>query len=86
MHSFIRNNINHMNTITKASVSIFLDDQQEPCGLIYFNKNRERVIYIVEKADEEQIVSLFEGKNCTVKKSEIPVKDAQIGRSSSMDV
>lgn len=60
-----------MNTITKAHISIFLDDQNEPCGLIYFNKNRERVIYLVDKADEEQIVGLFEGKNCTSKKQEV---------------
>lgn len=57
-----------MNTISKAHVSMFLDDKDEPCGLIYFNKNKERVIYLVAKADEEEIITLFEGKNCTSKK------------------
>lgn len=57
-----------MNTIQKANISLFIDDQNEPIGMIYFNKNRERVIYMIDKADEDQITGLFEGKNCTSKK------------------
>ncbi len=48
-----------MKTIEKASIPLFLNDTNEPAGLIYYNKNKERVIYIVHKTSEEEIINLF---------------------------
>ena len=49
-------------TIEKCSVPIVSDDKGEPIALVYFSKNRERVIYTLVKADEDTIVKLLEGK------------------------
>lgn len=54
---------NQMNTSQKQSVTVFLDASNEPVGLIYFSKDRERIIYSMQKADEEEIVNMFESKD-----------------------
>lgn len=50
----------------KQSLRIFLDENGEPKAIIFFNKNRDRVIYVLSKADEDQIVDLLENKNKNV--------------------
>lgn len=46
--------------VEKVSVSLFISDENEPIAMVYFNKNRERVIYTITKADETEIIALFE--------------------------
>ena len=37
-----------------------ISDNGEPIAIIFFNKNRDRIIYMLQKADEEEIVGLIE--------------------------
>lgn len=53
--------------IEKQSIPVFLDEDGEPTAIIFYTKNRERVIFLVKKADEDEIIALFEGKNTKVK-------------------
>lgn len=56
-----------MRKIQKQCIPIFLDDDEEPVAFIYFTKHRERVIFVVKKADEDEIISLFEQENTKIK-------------------
>lgn len=61
---------------------VFLDEDGNPRGFIWFNKNRERVLFVAAKADEEEIISLIENKDVKVKvygktKIEIPLPTPQ---------
>jgi hypothetical protein len=53
-----------MNT-EKVGLTVFKDEKDEPKAIIYFNKNRDRIIYTLQKADDDQIIELI-----TTKKNE----------------
>lgn len=44
-----------MAQVEKCALPVFLNEEGQPIGLIFFSKNRERVIYQVKKANEDQI-------------------------------
>jgi len=46
--------------IEKQALPVFIDSNtQEPIAILYFNKNRERIVYNLIKSDEESIIELF---------------------------
>lgn len=49
-----------MHTIEKQALPVIIDHATgEPVALIFFNKNRERVIYNLVKSDEDGIIEIF---------------------------
>lgn len=48
--------------VEKQSIPVVIDND-EPIAIIFYNKNRDRIIYRLEKADEESIIDLIEDKN-----------------------
>jgi len=48
------------NAIEKQALPIILDEQGEPIALLFFNKSRDRIIYTLKKADEDEIIELFQ--------------------------
>lgn len=47
-------------TIEKQAIPVLLDTKTgEPTAVIFFNQSRERIIYMLHKADEDELVSLF---------------------------
>lgn len=46
----------------KQSLTVFLDEEENPRAILFYNKNRDRILYTTVKADEEQIVELLENK------------------------
>ena len=44
--------------VDRQSVPIVIDDG-EPVAIVYLNRNRDRVIYSLEKANEDRIVELL---------------------------
>lgn len=49
-------------TVQKQAVPVVIDSNNEPVAIVYFTQSRERVIYMLQKADEEEIVQLLAGK------------------------
>lgn len=49
--------------LEKQHIPVFVNDNGEAIGILFFNKNRERVIYIATEADEEEIISLINDHN-----------------------
>ncbi len=49
--------------IEKQCVPVFIGENNEPKAIIFYNINRERIIYKVTKADEEELIELYESKN-----------------------
>lgn len=50
--------------IEKQGVPVIIDpNTKEPVALIYFSKDRERIIYLLSKATEEDIIELLTGTN-----------------------
>jgi len=46
--------------LEKQSLPVLLDKKTgNPIAIIFFNQNRDRIIYTLSKADEEEIVALF---------------------------
>lgn len=56
--------------IQKQNLPVFIDENDEPRALIYFNKNRERIIYNITKAGEDELIELYECKDTTIKQDE----------------
>jgi len=48
-----------MQTVQKQALPVVINDQGDPIALVYFSQQRERIVYILQKADEEQIISLL---------------------------
>jgi hypothetical protein len=46
--------------VTKSSLPLVLDEKGEPIAVVVFNENRDRVIYLLEKAGEDDIIKLLE--------------------------
>lgn len=46
--------------IQQQSIPIILDKDENPLAFIYYSKNRERVIYLIRKPSEEELVELLE--------------------------
>lgn len=55
------------NTIEKQSIPVFLGEDKEPIAIIYFSPTRERVIYLTKKADEDEIIALFDKTDIKIK-------------------
>ncbi len=47
-------------TIQKQNIPIILNEEGDAIAIIFFSKNRDRIINLVTKADEDQIIALFE--------------------------
>lgn len=52
-----------MPKIEKLGVPVIVNDKNEPIALIYFSQDRERIIYLLKKADEDEIINLFNLNN-----------------------
>jgi hypothetical protein len=50
-----------MKKVEKQAVPVVVEND-EPVAIVYYNKNRERIIYILTKADEDEIINLIEDK------------------------
>jgi hypothetical protein len=50
-----------MKHVEKQSIPVVIEDDQ-PIAIVFFNKNRDRIIYILEKANEDEIIGLIEDK------------------------
>lgn len=48
-----------MQTVSKQALPVVLNEQGDPIAVIYFSKERERIIYILQKADEDEIIALL---------------------------
>ena len=53
--------------IQKSSVPFIYDETGKALAIILFNENRDRVIYMIEKADEDEIIALFERQSLKIK-------------------
>lgn len=51
----------------KQSIPIFIDEEGEPKAFIFYNKNRDRIIYTVTKAGEDELIEILECKEKKVK-------------------
>lgn len=53
-------------TIEKQGLPVIIDHQTgQPLAIIFFSKDRERIIYILSKATEEDIIELLKGTPAT---------------------
>lgn len=50
-------------TVEKQAIPVIKDKDNEPVAIIYFSPNRERIIYVLRKADEDEIVTLLSIQN-----------------------
>ena len=48
--------------VTKTVLPVFVDEHDEPIGIIYNNKHRNREIFMLTKASEDDIIELLECK------------------------
>jgi hypothetical protein len=48
-----------MPTVEKQALPVIIDEKGEPIAVIIFSPSRERLIYMLHKADEEEIISLL---------------------------
>lgn len=67
-----------MAVIEKAIVTVFLDEDNNPRGLVWFNsKARVRELFVATRADEEAIIGLIENKDVKLKTRilKAPVQD-----------
>ena len=48
-----------MQQVQKQAIPVVINSNNEPIAIIYFNRNRERIIYLLEKAGEDEIISLL---------------------------
>lgn len=49
-----------MNTVEKQAIPVIIDSKtNEPIAIIFYTQNRERIIYTLTKADEEDIMKLL---------------------------
>jgi phosphoribosylformylglycinamidine (FGAM) synthase-like enzyme len=55
--------------IQKSSIPVIYDENGKALAIILFNENRDRVIYMIEKADEDEIIALFERQNLKIKET-----------------
>lgn len=56
-------------TIEKQAIPVIKDKDNEPVAIVYFSQDRERIIYILHKADEDEIVQLLSLSQNTIAKS-----------------
>lgn len=45
--------------VQKMSLPVVFDEKGNPKAIVFLNGNRDRVIYVCEKADEDEIVELL---------------------------
>jgi hypothetical protein len=48
-----------MNKVEKMALPVVVEND-EPVAIVFYNKNRDRIIYILEKAGEDDLISLLE--------------------------
>jgi hypothetical protein len=51
-----------MKKVEKQSIPVVIENE-EPIAIVFYNKNRDRIIYMLEKAGEDDIIDLLETKN-----------------------
>ena len=52
-----------MQTVEKQAIPIVIDENNNPIAVVYFNKGRDRIIYMLKKANEDEIVALLTPTN-----------------------
>jgi hypothetical protein len=50
-----------MKKVEKMALPVVVEND-EPKAVIFYNKNRDRIIYILEKAGEDELIELLENK------------------------
>jgi hypothetical protein len=48
-----------MTTIQKQSIPVIMDEDGNPVAIVFYNKNRDRIVYVVEKAGEDELIELL---------------------------
>lgn len=51
-----------MPQIQKQAIPVFLDEDGNPVGFIFFKPNHGRIIFRCAEASEEEIIELYENK------------------------
>ena len=54
-------------TIERQNIPIIKNEEGDAIAIIFFNKNRDRIINLVTKADEDQIINLFQQTDTKIK-------------------
>ena len=52
-----------MREVQKMALPVVVDEKGELVALIFYNKNRDRIIYTVQRASEDEIIELLESNN-----------------------
>lgn len=60
-----------MQTVQKQALPVVIDNNNEPIAIVYFTSTRERVIYMLQKADEEEIIRLLAPTTVSIPKIDI---------------
>jgi hypothetical protein len=50
-----------MRKVEKQVIPVVIEND-EPIAIVFYNKNRDRIIYMLEKANEDDIINLIEDK------------------------
>lgn len=53
--------------IEKLNLPVFLNEDGEPIAIIYFTENRERVLFMVNRASEDEIIAVYEAKDSKIR-------------------
>ena len=61
--------------VETQKLPVYFDDNGEPIAILFYKANRDRVLYVVKPADEEEHIALFERKNTKVKAKTEPKTD-----------
>lgn len=48
--------------IVEKQVNPVVIEDDEPIAIVHYNKNRDRIIYMLEKAGEDDIIKLLENE------------------------
>lgn len=65
--------------IEKSIVPLFIDEDGDPAGMLFFNpKTRSREIFVCRRATEDQIIRLYEQNDAKIK--------SFVGGPSSTDI
>jgi hypothetical protein len=51
-----------MTTIQKQSIPVVMDEKGDPVAIVFYNTNRDRIVYVVEKAGEDDLIELLGNK------------------------
>ncbi len=57
-----------MQTVQKQALPVVISDKGEPVALIYFTQSRDRIIYTMQPATEEELITLLT-QSLTVEKN-----------------